>query len=66
MTLKQPGDGAVSARMEFGSMEIARDLFEGRRNSLACIGTGDIRLGGQVPMLDNMNRILDRVGLYLA
>ena len=65
-TLKQPGDGAVSARMEFGSMEIARDLFEGRRNSLACIGTGDIRLGGQVPMLDNMNRILDRVGLYLA
>ena len=47
-------------------MEIARDLFEGRRNSLACIGTGEIRMGGQVPMLDNMNRILDRVALYLA
>ena len=65
-TVKQPGDQAVSARMEFGSMAIARDLFEGRRNSLACIGTGEIRLGGQVPMLDNMNRILDRVALYLA
>ena len=65
-TVKQPEDRAVSARMEFGSMEIARDLFEGRRNSLACIGTGEIRLGGRVPMLDNMNRILDRVALYLA
>ena len=65
-TVKRPGDQAVSARMEFGSMEIARDLFEGRRNSLACIGTGEIRMGGQVPMLDNMNRILDRVALYLA
>ena len=65
-TLKQPGTQAISARMEFGSMAIARDLFEGRRNSLACIGTGEIRMGGQVPMLDNMNRILDRVALYLA
>ena len=65
-TIKQPGTQAVSARMEFGSMEIARDLFEGRRNSLACIGTGEICLGGRVPMLDNMNRILDRVALYLA
>ena len=65
-TVKKPGDEAVSARMEFGSMEIARDLFEGRRNSLACIGTGEIRMGGRVPMLDNMNRILDRVALYLA
>ena len=65
-TVKKPGSEAVSARMEFGSMEIARDLFEGRRNSLACIGTGEIRLGGRVPMLDNMNRILDRVALYLG
>ena len=65
-TVKQLGTQPVSARMEFGSMEIARDLFEGRRNSLACIGTGEIKMSGQVPMLDNMNRILDRVGLYLA
>ena len=65
-TVKQPVEGPVSARIEFGSMEIARDLFEGRRNSLACIGTGEIRMGGRVPMLDNMNRILDRVALYLA
>lgn len=54
------------ARMEFGSIRTARDLFDGKINSLACIGTGEIRMGGMISMLDNMNRILDRVGLYLA
>ena len=57
---------APDAVMEFGSISIARDLFEGRVNSLACIGTGEIRMGGMISMLDNMNRILDRAGLYLA
>ena len=55
-----------SAVMEFGSMEIARDLFDGKRNSLASIGVGDIRVRGLMPLLDNMNRILDRVSMYLA
>ena len=55
-----------SAVMEFESMEIARDLFDGKRNSLASIGVGEIRVRGLMPLLDNMNRILDRVGLYLA
>ena len=56
----------VTACMEFGSMEIARDLFEGKINAVACIGTGDVRMSGMISMLDNVNRILDRVGLYLA
>ncbi len=33
---------------------------------MASIGVGEIRVSGMMPMLDNMNRILDRVGLYLA
>lgn len=57
---------APDAQMEFGSLRIARDLFDGRVNSLACVGTGDIRMGGMISMIDNMNRILDRVALYLA
>ena len=56
----------ASATMEFGSMNIARDLFEGRCNSLYCIGVGEVRLKGMLGMIDNLNRILDRVGLYLA
>ena len=52
--------------MKFGSVEIARNLFEGKINAVASIGTGDVRMNGMISMLDNVNRILDRVGLYLA
>lgn len=64
-TVKRPPEHPA-ATMEFGSMAIARDLFEGKRNSLACIGVGEVRVEGMMLMLDNLNRILDRVGLYLA
>ncbi len=57
---------APAASMEFGSIQTARDLFDGKVNSLACVGTGDIRMSGMISMIDNMNRILDRVSLYLA
>lgn len=56
----------VTACMEFGSMDIARDLFDGNINAVAGIGTGLVRMSGMISMLDNVNRILDRVGLYLA
>ena len=46
--------------------ERARDLFDGKVNAVACIGEGKIAMGGMVSMIDNMNRILDLVGLYLA
>lgn len=52
--------------MEFGSMKLANDLFNDKVNSLACIGDGSITMKGMISMLDNMNRILDRVALYLA
>ena len=35
-------------------------------NGDACIGTGDIVMKGMISMLDNLNRILDRVAVYLA
>ena len=54
------------AIMEFGSIELARDLFDGKVNSVACIGEGTIVMGGMINMIDNVNRILDRVALYLA
>ena len=54
------------AIMEFGSLELARALFDGKVNALACIGNGDIAMHGMINMIDNLNRILDRVALYLA
>ena len=52
--------------MEFGGMKLARDLFDGKVNAVAQIGEGNITMKGMINMLDNMNRILDRVALYLA
>jgi hypothetical protein len=54
------------AVMEFESLELARDLFDGKVNALACIGTGQIAMRGMISMLDNLNRLLDRVALYLS
>jgi hypothetical protein len=54
------------AVMEFSSLSLARQLFDGKVNAIACIGQGLITLRGNIGMLDNINRILDRVALYLA
>ena len=54
------------AIMEFETLELARALFDGKVNALACIGDGTIAMHGMINMIDNLNRILDRVALYLA
>ena len=52
--------------MEFNGIRLARDLFDGNVNAVACIGEGKIGMFGLVNMIDNVNRILDRVAIYLA
>ena len=47
-------------------MQTARDLFDGRLNALAAVGTGRVRVAGMISQVDNVNRILDRVSVYLA
>jgi len=64
-TLKECQD-APRAVMEFGSMKLASDLFNNKVNSLVCIGEGSITMRGMISMLDNLNRMLDRVAVYLA
>lgn len=54
------------AIMQFESMELASALFKGEVNSLECIGRGTVEIRGMVSMVDNINRLLDRVALYLA
>ena len=56
----------VCAVMKFRDVHLARDIFDGRANSVACVGNGDVRIGGMIPMVDNINRIFDRVSVYLA
>ena len=65
VTLKKAPEKYRSA-MIFESIETARALFDGKVNALTCIGTGKIEMHGLVSMLDNVNRILDRVALYIG
>lgn len=52
--------------MEFADMKLARALFDGEVNAIAAVGLGQVRIGGMISQIDNINRILDRVALYLA
>lgn len=52
--------------MEFQDMNTARDLFDGNINAIAAVGLGQVRIGGMISQIDNINRILDRVAFYLA
>ena len=65
LAIKRPPESPRSL-MEFQSIRLARDLFDGNVNAVACIGAGAIRMGGLISMVDNLNRILDRVAIYLA
>ena len=61
---REPDD--FDAYMIFESLELARDLFDGKVNAVAAVGLGQVRVGGMISMIDNLNRILDRVSYYLA
>jgi len=54
------------SEMRFADLRTARDLFDGRINAVAAVGEGKVRIGGMISQVDNLNRILDRVSLYLA
>ena len=51
--------------MQFADIKTARDLFDNKINSVASVGTGGVRMGGMISQIDNVNRILSRVELYL-
>jgi len=55
----------VMSYMQFADIKTARDLFDGKINSVASVGTGGVRMGGMISQIDNVNRILSRVELYL-
>lgn len=54
------------AIMEFADIEVAGKLLSGEASAIACIGSGSISMRGMINMIDNTNRILDRVGQYLS
>jgi hypothetical protein len=53
------------ARMEFADLESAGAMLRGEIDSYTAIGAGKLVLGGYVPLLDNLNKILGIVPRYL-
>lgn len=54
------------AIMEFADIDLASGLFAGTASSINEVCRGRIRLAGMISMVDSINRILDRVAVYLA
>lgn len=54
------------AIMEFASVDLAHGLFTGQVSTIHEMCQGNIYLRGMISMVDNINRILDRVSTYLS
>lgn len=54
------------AVMEFSDIDLANGLFAGTVSTVNEMCKGNIALKGMISMVDNINRILDRVSVYLA
>lgn len=54
------------AVMEFKTIDLANALFNGTASTMAELCAGNIYMAGMINMIDNVNRILDRVGMYLG
>lgn len=54
------------AALTFADLDTAGALLAGRVSAMACLGDGRMAMRGTVSMVDNVNRVLDRVGQYLG
>ncbi|MEG1525343.1 MAG: hypothetical protein RRZ24_05385 [Clostridia bacterium] len=52
--------------MIFKNYDVARGLFSGSLDSMSCLARGDLAMKGYIPQIDNLNRILNRVSVYLS
>lgn len=64
-TVKEPCKNP-RAIMEFADLDLAAGLFAGTVSTINEMCKGTIYLRGMISMLDNINRILDRVSVYLG
>jgi putative sterol carrier protein len=54
------------AYMIFADLDTARGLFDGSVEAMGALASGKIIMKGYIPMIENLNRVLGRVGVYLA
>lgn len=66
LSLKKEKAANPRAVMEFKTIDLANALFNGTASTMAELCAGNIHLAGMCNMIDNINRILDRVAVYLG
>ncbi|MFA5448987.1 MAG: hypothetical protein WC292_00905 [Clostridia bacterium] len=54
------------AFMIFSTVEVAGDLINGRIDAMTCLSKGELLMKGYIPMLDNLNKVLNIVPKYLS
>jgi hypothetical protein len=55
-----------SANLDISGVDTAADLLADRLDQFAALGSGDLRASGLLPLIDEFNALLDRVGKFLA
>lgn len=63
------GSGKIdspSANLDINGVDVAADLLADRLDQFAALGGGDLRATGLLPLIDEFNALLDRVGKFLA
>jgi hypothetical protein len=66
ITIKKSVEDKPSAKMTFRNMSVANALLAGKLDAFLAVAQGDVILEGQLPIIDNVNLILDRVPAYLS
>lgn len=66
MTFLPEPSPSPRAALTFADLDTAGALLAGKVSALACLGDGRMAMRGHIAMVDNVNRILDRVGQYLG
>ena len=66
ITLKKSASTNPRSKMCFSSVDVARAIFDGKMDTMAAVGDESLTMSGYLPMLDNLNKLLGKVALYLA
>lgn len=66
LTTKKGQQAEPRAMLTFANLNVAHDLLNGKLDSFSGIANGQLRIKGFIPMIENMNPILDQVAEYLT
>jgi hypothetical protein len=65
----EPGKGELAKPMALISMKnvkVANDFLTGKTDEFVAVVSGDVMIRGQIPMLQSVSLILDRIAQYLS